>query len=79
MTCSKDELCETPNPCFYRNPMILGPLIIVGGLGAGYLLCPESNDESSVHNRTIRKALMFGGVLVGGIVLTNHFMKNARH
>jgi hypothetical protein len=75
MSCSKDDVCEKPHESFYRNPVILGPLVIVGGLGAGYLLCPESNDETSVHNKTIRKALIFGGVLVGGVILTKHFNK----
>jgi hypothetical protein len=79
MPCNKDDVCEKPVTAFYRNPIIIAPIIIAGGLGAGYLLFPESNDESSIHNRTIRKTLMFGGFLVGGVILTNHIMTNSRH
>ena len=72
MTDSKDEICKTKNQSFYRKPKILGPLIILGGLGAGYLLCPESKDEINPNNKIIRNSLMLGGVLVGGAILIKH-------
>ena len=79
MPFNKTDVCEKKEECFYKNPMYLGPLIIVGGLGAGYLLCPESKDEASPNNRTIRKSLMFGGVLAGGVIITNHLMKKTKY
>jgi len=76
MSCLEEQKPVKTEPCFYKKPNILGPLIIIGGLGAGYYLFPECNDENGHNNRNIRKILMYGGIGIGGVILAKHIMNN---